>query len=581
MEGRQPQAALKLHKPRAAVRTGRAREGHDLGRCAARASDAVTLGELRDLPHAPVCHRRVRRAVHAARVGVVVGRHAHWSRRSRPSSSVGRGRVAGVAPGRGLWRGHLAEDVIGLLAEPLEERATVALHARVLEVVADLELVCEHDRWQVVAAPLHEVRVLGERHRGLPKHVLEKLLHALAARRGRGLDGRAGHRHQPLRVGHVRGRLRDGRAHALLEGLHEAAAAPLLLHGQGRLLAVGRGGDLARGELHRDLLPVDVLELEACAQLRSGLCARERHGHNDVLALAVLQVPQADPEVLALVLNGPARVNKRLCNLRSGFRLVQGHVDVLAHRREEVARHVHEGRAHEARIGDEGVRAGACISQAHEQLAVEVVAEAEGVDGAGQALVLVLVGEQVRDDGLAHRRLAVCQQHDMAKMPRLLRRRRQQLEAGGEAIPDVGATPRNEVVEGLAGLLLALFGHVRHWQEDTRIVVERHDAQPVLACQRVDNGPHAVLRDVQKREPVALGGAARAHDGGLHPHRPRVVDDADDVRGLALALGRRLDGDAHLHGEVLARDARRDPERNLYWFRRRRRCRGPRARRAQ
>lgn len=124
----------------------------------------------------------------------------------------------------------------------------------------------------------------------------------------------------------------------------------------------------------------------------------------------------------------------------------------------------------------------------------------------------------------------------------------QLVQAGLDALPQLGAVPERDVVQRMVGLLPALGRHLGHREHDGGLPAELHDGQPILRAEGVDHGADGVLRDVQHREAVAL--CVAAHDLGLHCHRPGYVDHADNVRRGAPRRLCRAHCDQHGHPAV-------------------------------
>mmetsp|Transcript_4938 Transcript_4938/g.15543 ORF Transcript_4938/g.15543 Transcript_4938/m.15543 type:complete len:417 (-) Transcript_4938:637-1887(-) len=364
---REPQAARELHELGPAARAGGADEAEELGLGAIRTQHTVPPLEVGHAALHASGQLHEAAPVHAHAGGVMVGGHAHRCGVRRP---------AGGSPGCGLRCGDLAEELIGLVAQVREQLAlAVDLHAGVLEVVADLELVRKHDRRQVVLAPAHVPVAAAQCLRGLAQDVLEERCNVRLRGGGRGLDLLADVSHE-LEAGGKGGlgvALRHG-CQRLLQLLCEDAAAPLLLRPQGRVGLAGHLGD-------------DVLDRHGLAPVRlvpggKGDVAggRDLHGEDDVLALPKLQRAQWDAIKVGLVLNCPAAKHDRVQQLKTLVWLLDREIHLLRHGRQKLAHHVNERCADEAGVRDEGVGALARIGQVNKEAAVQVVTKPKGVD---------------------------------------------------------------------------------------------------------------------------------------------------------------------------------------------------------
>mmetsp|Transcript_99920 Transcript_99920/g.278082 ORF Transcript_99920/g.278082 Transcript_99920/m.278082 type:complete len:214 (-) Transcript_99920:234-875(-) len=145
VEGRQPDAASDLHQRRPPARAGSAHQAPHLRLTAVHCAEAVAALELADGAGAPAREPRGRRGVDADAVAVVEHRHVDRLRGGGGVADGGMARLGG---------GELVELVVRLLLDPLEQLPAVELHAGVLEIVALLDGVGEHDGRDVVTTPL-------------------------------------------------------------------------------------------------------------------------------------------------------------------------------------------------------------------------------------------------------------------------------------------------------------------------------------------------------------------------------------------------------------------------------------------
>mmetsp|Transcript_13931 Transcript_13931/g.32675 ORF Transcript_13931/g.32675 Transcript_13931/m.32675 type:complete len:518 (+) Transcript_13931:291-1844(+) len=469
MVWREAQAPFEFHKRCTPARDRAAHEADDFGLGAVEADDMIALDQLRERTEAAIGHLHRRVAIDAACIGIVVGSHAH--RCSIVAWPVG-------ARG-GLGRREVAEDLVSLFADLTEELATVVLHAWVLEVVADLQLVREHHRGEIVQAPLVVIVQTAQGLCGLALHVLQQRLHVRVACGWRGLDGLRSLGHCLQCLPHVVRRicaLLRGELHGTPDRLHEVAPAPLLLDNEVLLAAC-----VAR-ELGLDVLDlVDAahsLVLSGCRYFR---LPAELELQHHVALLTKLKPSKAQGEEVFLLHHVQAPVHLHTFELG---RLLHCELHLLRHRHQRLTHHADEGSADKAGIRNEGVGAQACRGQVDQQPAVQVIAEAKGVDDAWESLVLFLVRHQLRDDVVPILGLTVRQKHDVAKTSRLIRLT-QALQALVKALPDVRGSAVHHLFElllccGLSGLI-----HDREREDHLRHVVEGHHCQAICRFQRV------------------------------------------------------------------------------------------------
>mmetsp|Transcript_115948 Transcript_115948/g.322894 ORF Transcript_115948/g.322894 Transcript_115948/m.322894 type:complete len:280 (+) Transcript_115948:444-1283(+) len=221
MVGREAQAAWQLHQLQAAAVHWRACEADDLSLSSTWGQHTAALHELRQLALGPTHQLNERAPIHAACKGIMVRGHAHRCCRTWGM---------GPAPRAGGWlrRGKLAEDVVRLIAQDREQFAAVALDTWIFEVVADLQLVGKHDRWQIVNAPTPIPILAAYGLCRLTLDVLQEGLHLLRIGGRRCLDRFRNTRDELQAIVHVVALPVDDVPH-LQQGLDKLAAAHVLL----------------------------------------------------------------------------------------------------------------------------------------------------------------------------------------------------------------------------------------------------------------------------------------------------------------------------------------------------------------
>mmetsp|Transcript_8988 Transcript_8988/g.17175 ORF Transcript_8988/g.17175 Transcript_8988/m.17175 type:complete len:225 (+) Transcript_8988:529-1203(+) len=213
------------------------------------------------------------------------------------------------------------------------------------------------------------------------------------------------------------------------------APAPLFLDPEHRCF-IDRTANLGCYTLNVDLLPAHILVPRCSKHFCGSLFQFETH--DNVLALPILESSHANVPKVFHILRLPSAMNLGIQENRV-FRLFHGKKYTFGHGYQQLAHHVHKACANETSVRNERVSARAGIGHIDQQLAVQLVAKTESVDGARQAFMLLLVSLQVWQDRLSILRLPVSQQHYMSKAV-ICRHRAKCIKASNQTIPDIRAT---------------------------------------------------------------------------------------------------------------------------------------------
>mmetsp|Transcript_12885 Transcript_12885/g.41162 ORF Transcript_12885/g.41162 Transcript_12885/m.41162 type:complete len:702 (+) Transcript_12885:199-2304(+) len=463
---------------------------------------------------------------------------------------VGRHVCVGVGHGHvaGLGGGQAAERILGLALDVAECVATVALYARVLEVVTLLQHVRADQRRHVVTPPLEEPVLAGE---GLADLGLALLVTLHVAQHG--IHGRHAARHARQRLV----RQLDGihriahpaaarQAQRLPKGGHERHPSKLLKQrGLGCVCchAAGHQGSARLNDGGR-LGPGCAGAGTASSQGDGGRDAAGNVGgevEQHVARLAPAHDAQAHGARRA---GGSLRLQAH--QLRAG--VAQPSITAELERGagpgggQHVAEEVDEHGAHHGAVWDVGKGTVAQRSHAAEQLTVQVVTEAEGVDGA-RARRTRQVALQRRQDAArrVHVGLAV-REHQEHHVAALALGGAGQLQPASDAVPQVGAAIRVHAAQSSTRTCFASVVHARQVQRHLGAHAERHQRQGVAVGHGGDHSVDRVLHQVQSREPHVLKIRATARSR-VQAHGSGYIQHRDEGGGQPRPGRRRHHGD--------------------------------------
>mmetsp|Transcript_72949 Transcript_72949/g.206725 ORF Transcript_72949/g.206725 Transcript_72949/m.206725 type:complete len:200 (-) Transcript_72949:384-983(-) len=195
----------------------------------------------------------------------------------------------------------------------------------------------------------------------------------------------------------------------------------------------------------------------------------------------------------------------------------------MLQRHQQVADGVHEDGADEGAVRDECISAVAKAGDLGEQGAIDLVAEAETVDSTLESSLGVVrpplpqlghhavpvvgraVGQnhQVADAAAAAAPLGSAEVTGV-RTAELSAHRRQLVEPETDALPQAGAVAVRESPQHVLRLPLALLGHEGQREAKAGNLAKLHQGEPVFWAERLEDGPHRVLRDVQIGQANAL-----------------------------------------------------------------------------
>mmetsp|Transcript_43124 Transcript_43124/g.103327 ORF Transcript_43124/g.103327 Transcript_43124/m.103327 type:complete len:208 (+) Transcript_43124:1402-2025(+) len=196
---------------------------------------------------------------------------------------------------------------------------------------------------------------------------------------------------------------------------------------------------------------------------------------------------------------------------------LNGELSVAPHSDQCVCHAIHQGRSHEASVRDEDIHAIPLASKVVEQLRVQILSEAKGMQSAGKLGTLVasvlLQCREVPARGLNVGNAVGEQQHRCrGAWPR---GPAQELHASLQPIPQVGLSIGMEALQGLLRRALPPTAHGGELQHCGGLVGVGHDGQAVTVPERVHHRLHRVPHDVQHAELRGPFFLSRLHDRNL------------------------------------------------------------------